>query len=838
MDHQNSSESFEYFATCPPGAEQLLAAELKGLRCRQVRPLGGGVSFFGMARDAERVCLWSRLAGNVTVTLARVGAADSDELYDAVRALDWGAVLGRDATIAVSAKGSNDQLRHSHFTALRVKDAICDALLERAGWRPSVDAQTPDAAIEVRLRGDKATISLNLSGASLHRRDYLDEHDGPDAPRTVAQAAALLALLDWDKLANKGGSLYDPSCNEGLLVCEAALMLCQCAPGISRSRWGFLGWAQHDADAWDQMLSEADERFEEGLAAAEARLRVLGTSNSSPSIARARVHAKRAGVSKAVSVELYDDEAVDDGSLFVRLCPEGEAPLAVAWCRPADHSTEDARARFEEQAFQRACAQAPSGSLFASSAESDLSQLFGEGAERSALLKAGEQRAVLAVRSGGPKAQESILVPDPNGGAEHKVIVYEKGSEQFASRLSKVARQRRKWARKNNVTCYRVYDRDLPEYSCSVDVYGGAGDNSGATYVQVAEYQAPKTVDAATAYRRFADVLAIVPVVLGVRPDHVFSKVRSHGKGGSQYANRDRRGYAAVTAEEALLPANRPLAAALRKEGLDVVVSSAEKREECLFKVDFGSYLDTGLFLDHRLTRQMVASLAAGKTFLNLFAYTGTASVHAAMGGARETTTVDLSQTYLDWAMENFRLNGLEVPAAERSFASLRMTKGKADALSSRPEARKGIPSLSSRPEARSAGVERSRGGRPTSSNQFVRGDVTAWITEARRGGRKFDLIFVDPPTFSNSKAMGSRTWDVQRDHVELLIGVSRLLAKGGLAVFSCNLKGFKLAAEELERYGVEARDITALTIPEDFERTPKVHHCFLIRRIPVSAQS
>ena len=244
-------------------------------------------------------------------------------------------------------------------------------------------------------------------------------------------------------------------------------------------------------------------------------------------------------------------------------------------------------------------------------------------------------------------------------------------------------------------------------------------------------------------------MLALAPVVLGVRPDHVFSKVRRRDKGGSQYRDSSRRSYVTQVREDGYL-----------------------------FEVDLVGYLDTGLFLDHRLTRELVGKKAEGKRFLNLFAYTGSASVHAAGGGAKSTATVDLSQTYLDWAARNMAANGFE-----------------------------------------------------GEQHTFERGDTMAWITEARRTGRRFDLVFVDPPTFSNSKAMGKRTWDVQRDHVELLIGVSRLLSEEGEAVFSCNLRSFKPDEEALAKYGVTLEDITAQTIPHDFERNPRIHKCYLVKR-------
>ncbi len=843
------NQLFEFFATCLPGAEALLADELKRLHCRSVRPLKGGVAFFGAPLDAQRVCLWSRLAGNVTVVMGRVGAADADELYRGVRQLPWATWLPQDTTVSVSAKGTNEALRNSQFTALKVKDALCDCLMDAWGKRPAVDAAAAKSVIEVRLRDSRATVSLNLSGATLHRRGYLDEHDGPDAPRAVAQAAALLALAGWERLAEEGFGFCDPSCNQGLLLCEAGLTAAGCAPGISRDQWGFFGWAKWDAEGWEALLAEADQRFEVGLApwssqkgseaqepiassrdiaeasrccelqnspiqggkgfsgkAAEKKPqpRLLGTAASSPSVARSRVHVRRAGLGCMASV-LFDEGASEVSSLSMARARQGAADgrMLVAWMRPADHSMEDARARAEENVFAQACRAVADGSLFACAAESDLEALLGSKADKQLALFAGEQRSVLSVREGKITPLATIMVPDPSGGAEHQVAVYDQKSGQFAARLAKSARARRKWARREDVSCYRVYDRDLPEYSCSVDLYHGAGQNEGKLYAVVAEYAAPKSVDAAIAQQRFSDVLALVPPVLGIRPDHVFSKVRSRAKGGSQYATGGRRGYEALCAEIAGLPANSPLRRQLHSEGMSL--SPFRSGEECLFKVDFAARLDTGLFLDHRLTRQLVGSLAKGKSFLNLFAYTGAATVHAAHGGASSTTTVDLSQTYLEWAGENLRLNGFDGEFAERPTGESRGQRGR--------------------------GERSHKGGR----HQLVRADVLQWITQARREGRRFDIIFVDPPTFSNSKAMGQRSWDVQRDHVELLISVSRLLSKDGLAVFSCNLKNFKPDFDQLARYGVELQDITALTIPEDFSRTPNVHHCYLVRRVHVT---
>ena len=773
----SNAQSFEFFATCLPGLEKLLADELKRLKAQRVRPLGGGAAFFGDALTAERVCLWSRLAGRVLLVAGRVNAGDADLLYAGVRDIAWEDIAAPGASVAVRAHGSNEQLRNSHFTALKVKDALCDRLRERTGERPVVDLQNPDLTIDVRVNGTRATVSVDLSGESLHRRAYLDGRDGDDAPLRCAHAAAVLASAGWDSLQEGGAGLFDPVCGEGFVVAEAASVAADLAPGLLRTRWGFEAWCAHDEDAWDDLLAEADERFESGLlrlagsgvrsndAPDTERVRIVGVSASSPSVARAREHLRNAGLRSVASIEAasFDDAPAVQQRLTRVVCAQTaqEAPrdanteaaqgsvLLIAAAIPIERDDSDARAVSEAAAFVAAAQQAPAGSTYALLGTQGVQARFGVAPREAMRVGRGRIEAALEVYDQQPVQPCSITVPDSAGGADHVVEVHDEQAAQFAARLRKVAKERRKWARREGISCYRVYDADLPDYAVAIDLYEGTGDASGRRFVHVAEYQAPSSVDLLVARRRFEDVLALVPVVLGVRPDHVFSKVRERSKGGEQYRNAGRRSYVTQTQEAGFA-----------------------------FEIDLAGYLDTGLFLDHRMTRMMVGQMARDARFLNLFAYTGTATVHAAGGGARSTTTVDLSQTYLDWAQRNMAANGF-------------------------------------------TGKE----------HRFDRADVMDWIREARRSSSRYDLIFVDPPTFSNSKAMGKRTWDVQRDHVELLVGVSRLLAKDGVAVFSCNLRTFKPDFEELGRLGVRLEDVTARTIPHDFERNPKIHCCYLVHR-------
>lgn len=720
----NQVQSFEFFATCLPGAERLLADELHGLGVKKVRPLSGGASFFGAPEDALRVCLWSRLAGRVNLTVGRVAARDADALYAGVRELPWETVIADGASIAVRASGTNAELRNTQFVALKVKDAICDRLAETRGARPDVKPQQPDALVEVRLREEKASLSLDLSGRSLTRRAYLGDEAGEEAPSVVSQAATLLAAVGAAELFAEGTTFLDPVDGGSILAREAAEVREDRAPGLLRERWGFTGWTAFPDKAWGDLLDEADERC-------EARMALLATAPACPDAPRL--------VASVASVFRADDDA--------------EAVAVRAACVAASR-------------------EAPAGSRFAFAGFEGMAAKFKE--EPTVRLKLGRGRSETTVEvfDRPPRRPSVISVANPAGGADIPVEVNDPAAAQFASRLRKVARERRKWAAREGVACYRLYDADVPEYACAIDLYEGAAEAEGELYAHVAEYAPPKSVDPEQAHARFEDVLALVPVVLGIPPEHVFSKSRLRAKGGEQYRDAGGRRFVTHTSEDGLI---------------------------C--EIDLGGYLDTGIFLDHRVTREMVGKMAAGKRFLNLFAYTGVATLHAAAGGAKETTTVDLSQTYLDWAARNLAANGFAFEVVDK-------------------------PNRRDRTDGGSA-----RGRRGGAANKLVRADVTRWIAEARRRHERYDLIFVDPPTFSNSKAMGRRTWDVQRDHVELLVGVSRLLSNGGAAVFSCNLRTFKPDLEELARCGVELEDITAQTIPHDFERNPRIHKCYLVRR-------
>ena len=606
----------------------------------------------------------------------------------------------------------------------------------------NVDPKDPDFAIDVTLRNAKATLYLNLSGESLHRRGYREDGVQTGAPLKETLAAGILLAAGWGRLAIDGAPFVDPMCGSGTLAIEAALIASDIAPGILRNRWGFDGWALHDEDAWQAVRAEAEQR-------AAARLvtgRIVASDIDAHAIAIARANAERAGVAELVEFRVADAAAMDSSSIAGAAAKPGLVAVNPPYGQRllADGGLADAY-----RALSTAISKLAAGWHLAVVTPDDAID-SALGFQPHTVLPCFNGALEVGVRlyDVDPVARQELAVVSLSG-IERAVTVAEPNSVQFAARLRKVAKERAKWARREGIRCYRIYDADLPDYALSVDVYEGAGLDEGIRYLRIAEYKAPASVDEARAARRFADALAIAPAVLDVEPGHVFSKVRRRAKGGGQYREAQARPFVTATSEGG----HR-------------------------FEVDLNAYLDTGIFLDHRITRQMVGQMASGARFLNLFAYTGTATVHAAAGGARETVTVDLSQTYLDWARRNMRVNGF---------------------------ARK--------------------------AHRFERADAMRWLERAAAQGERFDLVFCDPPTFSNSKSKSAGVFDVQRDHVELLRRAAAVLAPGGTIVFSCNLRSFKLDGAALADAGLHVRDITAQTIPHDFERNPKIHRCYLVSR-------
>lgn len=718
------------FATCPRNTEDLLRDELASLGATGVAETRAGVAFTGPLHLAYRACLWSRIASRVLLRLSSFPASSTDDLYEGVYPLPWEDHLDPAGTLAVEVTSSVRQGPlaglNTHFAEQRVKDAVVDRFRAKKGGRPGVNLARPDVRINLHLAPAETVVSLDLSGDGLHRRGYRSE--GGRAPLKENLAAAVLMRAGWPRVAGGGGTLVDPMCGSGTLLIEGALMAADVAPGLLRDYYGFLRWRGFAAHEWSELLSEAQERRESGLRRLPA---LFGYDVDAKAVGTARNNSRQAGLGGRVVVEQRELTALAAPPLRKTDSPPGLVVTNPPYGNRLGELTE--LTGVYETLGERLKASFPGWEAAVFTGNPELGAHLGLRAHRVNSLYNGPLECRLLLfhiddrRTGdGDAPTRRLQAGRPQGDSA--------GAQMLANRLRKNLRHLRRWAAREDIHCYRLYDADLPEYAVAVDLY--------EDWAHVQEYAPPSTVDPVRARRRLKDVMAVVPEVLEIPSDHVALKVRRQQRPTDQYRKLHDMG-AYLTVEEGGLA----------------------------FLVNLTDYLDTGLFLDHRVTRGLIRELSAGRRFLNLFAYTGSASVYAAAGGAISTTSVDLSANYLDWARRNLGLNGF-------------------------------------------TGAE----------HACVRADCLEWLREAPSGA--YDLVFLDAPTFSNSKSM-SGDLDLQRDHPWLIRAACRLLSPEGTLIFSTNYRRFKLDPSLGEELAVA--DVTKQTIPPDFARSPRVHTCFRI---------
>jgi 23S rRNA (guanine2445-N2)-methyltransferase / 23S rRNA (guanine2069-N7)-methyltransferase len=735
------SDSIPVFVSCGQGMEPLLAIELNGLGASEVRERRGGVMANVSWSDAYRICLWSRLASRVLLPLCSEAVADTDGLYQLARSIDWPTYFHVDRSFAIEVAGRAQALTHSHYAALKIKDAIADAFREQCGRRPDVSADYPDVRVHLHLADAACTLSLDLAGESLHRRGYRDS--GGAAPLKENLAAALLLRAGWPEIAARGGALVDPLCGSGSLLIEAAWIAGDIAPGILRQRFGFQSLTSYNAAKWLALSDDAEERRRAG---AKNIPSMLGQDIDAEALRSAQANARLAGIDRHIEWRQND---------FAAARPIGATPGLLITNPPYGErlGTEADLIKLYSLLGVAIKQNFPGWRAAVFTGRPELGPRLGLRAEKIYNFYNGDLPCKLLLFD--------ILQVDPSLPAAAGK------AEDFANRLRKNHKHLAKWAKRSGVFCYRVYDADLPDYAVAIDLYP-----TERLRVHVHEYAPPKTIDPNAAERRLRDALAVIQTEFGVPTTAMHFKVRQQQKGNEQYSRQEKR-------------------------------SEFHEIDEhgCRLKVNLDDYVDTGIFLDHRPLRRRIQAESAGKRFLNLFCYTGTATVHAARGGALATCSVDLSANYLEWSRQNLELNGyaamLEAPGAAAQTA----WRGPRSQV----------------PHGRSH------------AHRLLRADCLVWLREqaATNAAQRFDLILCDPPTFSNSKRMDD-TLDVQRDHVELIENCMRLLTPGGTLYFSNNRRRFKLEAESLAMFDIA--DITAQTLDEDFKRPPPPHRCWMIR--------
>lgn len=707
----------QFIVTTSSGLDQLLMDE-----CRQLLPESqlklapGRVILEGSLADAYHLCLGSRLANRVLAVMTSGVVKNQDDLYQLTQTVQWPEQFASSSTFMVQFNGTNRWLKNTQFGALKVKDGIVDSFVEAGLRRPDVAKQQPQIIINARLHKDEVTLCIDLSGRSLHQRDYRVATG--EAPVKEHIAAAMLHRAGIADALTKDEPLVllDPMCGSGTLIIEAVNMARRIAPGLARSKWGFDAWLGHQQSVFNDIVQTFIDA---------QRLDIphqFYANDVDPNTLRiAKNNAGNAQVMRYIRFSQQDASTLQ-APVSPKLDEDGMA-LTPHWL----------------------IANPPYGERLG-----ELPQLLGLFQRWGAHLKqeyAGWQVSLLSsnrdiLRQLRLRAKKSYKVM--NGKLECEIVNYaldtnncshqvqRDGQDAFANRIAKNLKKLKPWLKQHQTDCYRMYDADLPEYNCAIDRYGD--------WLIVQEYAAPKDIPEAKAKARLHDIIMQLPIATGVTPDKIALKVREQQKGKAQYER-------------------------LKTHNNRFIVHE----HEAMFYVNPTDYLDVGLFLDHRTTRQLFKAEAKGKRVLNLFCYTGSVSVHAAKGGAQTVMSVDMSNTYLQWAKDNFRLNRLQ-------------------------------------------------GG-----YGFTQGDCVAWLKD---NTQPFDLMFIDPPSFSNSKRMEG-TWDVQRDHVSLLTSAAESLTSKGVVYFSNNLRGFKLDHNALEQIGYTIENISERTLPKDFARNPKIHQCW-----------
>ena len=725
-----------WFSSCPKGLEGLLLKELESLGLSQLRETVAGVEFKGDLESAYRVCLWSRLANRLLLPISSFPVASADELYAGVSAVNWTEHFSDQVSIAIDFIGTGEGINNTQYGAQRVKDGIVDHFREATGNRPDVDLRQPDIRINARFAREKVTLSLDFSGESLHKRGYRIAQTA--APLKENLAAALLIRAGWP---GDHGALVDPMCGSGTLLIEAAMMAADIAPSLQRQRFGFSRWHGHQPDMWQALRDEAVERRERGLAA-QLPL-ICGYDQDNRALTAAERNVEQVGLSEYIELKRQPVSALQRPVL-----PETSTGLLL--------TNPPYGARLGDQETLKGLYQ-ELGDVLKSEFAGWSAGIF-TGNEYLGFALGLRSHKIYKLFNGAIPSQlllfelfkgERVSKPDvaKEGGVNPwgKSGKLSDGATMLANRLRKNQRKLAHWLKKQNISCYRLYDADLPEYAVAIDCYGSA--------IHVQEYEPPASIDASAARRRLAEVSDAVFAVLKPDQSEFFVKQRQRQRGDKQYQRLTEQSQHTG------------------KRAFEIMEHGAR------YEVNLADYLDSGLFLDHRPVRKLLAERCVGKRFLNLFCYTATATVQVALAGAGESLSIDMSNTYIDWAGRNFALNKLD-----------------------------------------------------TGRHKLLRADCLSWLAATEGAGLEdsFDVILLDPPTFSNSAKMDD-VLDIQRDHQRLVEQCMGLLSEDGVLVFSNNFRRFKLAPELEARFAVE--NISPATIDKDFARRPRIHQCWLIRK-------
>jgi 23S rRNA (guanine2445-N2)-methyltransferase / 23S rRNA (guanine2069-N7)-methyltransferase len=710
------SETFQAYASCPKHLELLLKDELLSFGATSASEKLAGVAFEASADVLMRSLLWTRLANRILVSVNQIKINDSTDLYNAIYKTNWLLQLNKDPdTLAISFKGTNSELRNTQYNSQVVKDAVCDCIREKSGFRPDMVKSNADLSITVHLKHNQLSVYQDISGRSLHLRGYRQSLTA--APLKENLAAAILLRADWPELSKQNYNLIDPMCGSGTFLTEGFLIACDIAPGLTNPKYAVNTWKHFDQETWDGLLDEAKQRMQDGKESFKGQ--IIGADHYKKSLEIANEHAFQLNAEDVIQCDYktFDTFSVPAKNNLIVCNP----PYGVRLKKNVDATWQQLGGWLSSKAI---------------------------GSKAAILTYAKNQGFMLGFRA--TKTWKfmngdlpiNLMTFDLTNEAQLNVDSEQKHAlsdtaQMVANRIKKNQAKLKKWIAKENITCYRVYDADIPEYAVAVDVYG--------KHINVQEYKAPKTIPEKKTRKRLADAILGAQVALNVTEEKTHVKTRQKQSSHNQYEKN-------------------------QNDSSELTMFEGNRR----YVVDLEKYLDTGLFLDHRWVRNYVEQHSKGKSFLNLFCYTASVTVAAGVGGAKSSVSVDSSKSYLNWATENFKQNKLN-----------------------------------------------------SYDHKTVRSDVFDYLNSA---SQRFDLIFVDPPTYSNSH---SRTtdWDVQRDHKEMLMACLKLLKPNGEIIFSNNYRKFKL--DESLSDAFEIQDLTQQSISPDFVKSKIKRVCYLLKVKP-----
>lgn len=717
------------FATTSRGIEKILRKELSDLGAGDPKIEHSGVGFSAPLPLVYKLCLFLRTANRVLLTIGTGTYKKENDFYLFAKAFRWEEHMDVEKTFAITASSRDKAFTHTSYLSLQIKDGLADRFREIKGRRPSVDTDKPDISFHIHAESGEIILYLDASGGSLHERGYRKQR--VEAGLKEHAAAAMLLASDWPTIYTEGGGLIDFMCGAGTIPIEGALMAHDIPPGIYRRYFGYYHWKYHNYPLWKEIREQAKSSLQgmQNGAVPSGGTGISGFDKDGKAVSAAQANAKSAQVLHLLSIRrkaLHELEPISPG--------EGGPPGLICINPPYGIRLEKAEAipsLYQEigRVLKRSFTGWKASILVP---DEDAGKLLGLQADFVSPLSNGEIPSKLIGLTVSEGNTFRVHFPFYHGRGKGERV--ESHGEDLKNRLNKNRKKLKSYLKNNGVSCYRIYDADIPEYAAVVDIYGGA-------YAYIQEYEAPGEIPPAKARFRLIEIVNAVSEVFGIGKENVYLVQRK--------VQRNTRQYGKIGTTDARI---------------------AVREGDLAFYVNLVDFLDTGLFLEHRHLRQRIRDESRGKRFLNLFAYTCTASVYALAGKASRVLSVDTNKHYLQWGEQNCRLNGL--PAA--GFGTLCM-------------------------------------------------DSMLWL---RRNSEKFDLIFIDPPSFSNSK---DREGDfiLERDYPELLTLAMRSLSPGGTIYFTAHLKGFRPDFTPLK--GADINTISKEITPPDFLESRGAYNCYQI---------